>query len=160
MTSDSVSQLVISWVVSVRHMWGLPMNANRYLIEELAGDHAQAMILSRYVKFLQNVQKSPKLAAQFMLQKVFNNVDTITGRNIRYIQEKIGHQFNLLKVNTSWLKKNLKFFEILEDDKWRVGLIKEIVNIEQNFLEVTPHDDDSFLTSDQLKDILEFVSTS
>ena len=97
MTSDSVSQLVISWVVSVRHMWGLPMNANRYLIEELAGDHAQAMILSRYVKFIKNVQKSPKLAAQFMLQKVFNNLDTITGRNIRYIQEKI----NLLKVNTT-----------------------------------------------------------
>ena len=66
------------------------MNAHRYLIEELAGDHAQAMILSRYVKFL---QKSPKLAAQFMLQKVFNNVDTITGRNIRNILDKIGHQF-------------------------------------------------------------------
>ena len=55
---------------------------------------------------------------------------------------------------------NLKFCEISEDDKWRVGLIKEIVNIEQNVIEITPNDDDSFLTSDQLKDILELVSTS
>ena len=77
------------------------MQAHRYLIEELAGEHAQTMILSRYVKFLQNVQKSPKLAAQLMLQKVYKDVNTITGRNIRYIKDKIGHQYDLLTVNTS-----------------------------------------------------------
>ena len=160
MTSDSVNQLVNSWSVSVRHMWGLPMQAHRYLIEQLAGEHAQAMILSRYVKFLQNVQKSPKLAAQFMLQKVYKNVNTITGRNIRYIQDKVGHNHDLLKVNTSWLKNKIKFCEIDEGDKWRVGLIKEVVDIKQNKLEIKPNDEDSFLSRDQLQDIIDFVSTS
>ena len=136
------------------------MQAHRYLIEQLAGEHAQAMILSRYVKFLQNVQKSPKLAAQFMLQKVYKNVNTITGRNIRYIQDKVGHNHDLLKVNTSWLKNKIKFCEIDEGDKWRVGLIKEVVDIKQNKLEIKPNDEDSFLSRDQLQDIIDFVSTS
>ena len=95
-----------------------------------------------------------------MLQKVFNNVNTITGRNIRYIQDKIGHQHDLLTVNISWLKKNIKFCEINEGDKWRVGLIKEVANIKQNKLEIKPDDDDSFLSRDQLQDIIDFVSTS
>ena len=95
-----------------------------------------------------------------MLQKVYNNVNTITGRNIRYIQDKVGHQYDLLTVNTSWLKNNIKFCEIEEGDKWRVGLIKEIVDIKQTKLEITPNDDDSFLSRDQLQDIIDFVSTS
>ena len=79
-----------------------------------------------------------------MLQKVYNNVNTITGRNIRYIKDKIGHQYDLLTVNTSWLKKNIKFCEIGEGDKWRAGLIKEIVDSKQTKLEITPNDEDSF----------------
>ena len=136
------------------------MQARRYLIEELAGEHAQTMILSRYVKFLQNIQKSMKLAPQLMLQKVYNNVNTITGRNIRYIQDIIGHQHDLLTVNMSWLKKNIKFSEINEGDKWRVDLIKEVVDIKQNKLQINTNDDESFLSQDQLQDIIDFVSTS
>ena len=136
MTSNSANQLINSWSVSVRQMWGLPMQAHRYLIEELAGDHAQAMILSRYIKFLQNAKKSPKLPVQMMLQRVFRNINTITGRNVRHIQDKVGHQHDLLKVRTGWLKSKLKFCEISEEEKWRVGLIKEITNIKQNKLEI------------------------
>ena len=67
LTSEPARQLVNSWSVSVRQMWGLPMQSHRYLIEPLAGDHAQAMLVSRFVKFIQNIKKSPKLATQFML---------------------------------------------------------------------------------------------
>ena len=132
------------------------MQAHRYLIEELAGDHAQAMILSRYIKFLQNAQKSSKLPVQMMLQRVFRNINTITGRNVRHIQDKVGHQHDLLKVNTGWLKNKLKFCEISEEEKWRVGLIEEITNIKQNKLEIEPYDENSFLTHDQLQEINDF----
>jgi hypothetical protein len=74
-------------------------------------------LLSGFVKFLQNIKKSPKITAQFMVQKVFH--------------------------------------------KWRVNLIKEIVNINQHVLEITPYDEvDSFFNSEQLTDILNFVSIS
>ena len=68
-------------------MWALPMQTHRYLIEPLAGEHALTMLISRFVKFLQNIKKSPKLAAQFLLQKVLENVNTVTGRNVRMIKD-------------------------------------------------------------------------
>ena len=120
------------------------------------------MLVSRFVKFIQNTKKSPKLATQFMLQKVFNNVNTVTGRNIRLVKDMIGHDVDVMTVNPRWVKNNIKFSKISEDEKWRINIIKEIVNINQNVLELTPPEDeeDSFLTSEELNDILDFVSTS
>ena len=60
LTSCSVNQLVNSWSVATRHMWGLPYQAHRYLIEALGGQHAQSMLTMRYVKFLQSLKRSPK----------------------------------------------------------------------------------------------------
>ena len=122
------------------------MQSHRYLIEPLAGDHAQDMLVSRFVKFIQNIQKSPKLATKFMLQKVMNNVNTVTGRNVRLVKDMIGHDFDVLTINPAWL----------------IDLIKEIVNINQKVLKLTPTEDeeDSFLTHEELQDILDFVSSS
>ena len=55
LSSDSVKQLVNSWSVSVRNMWNLPYNAHRYLIEQLAGEHAFSMLCIRFVKFMQSI---------------------------------------------------------------------------------------------------------
>ena len=158
LSAESTSQLVNSWSVSTRHMWGLPLQAHRYLIEELGGEHAQTMLIRRYIKFLQNVKKSPKLAVQLLLQKVIGDLNTITGKNVRYILDKIGRQNDILTVNPDSLKNKLKFCEIDNADKWRVNLVKEIVNIKQNVL--TFDQDDSFLSDDQLNDILVYISTS
>jgi hypothetical protein len=68
-------------------MWGLHFQAHRYLVRELGGQHAEEMPVTRYVKFLQTVKKSPKLAVQFMLEKTRNNVNTVTGSNVRFILE-------------------------------------------------------------------------
>ena len=161
LSSPSSSHLVNSWSVSVRHMWGLPHQAHRYLITQLGGAHAEEMIISRYVKFLQSIQKSDKLAVKFMLQKVIGNVETITGRNVRFIENKVGLSCDLLKVSDSWLRSKVKFCEIKQEDMWRVNLIREIININQNALMLSSDEaDDSFLTRDQLMEIVDFVSTS
>ena len=93
-----------------------------------------------------------------MLQKVYRNVNTITGRNVRFIQDKLGPSCNVLDASPTWVKKNIKFWEIRNEDKWRVDLIKEITNINQQVLQFNR--EDSFLTSDQLQEIVDFVSTS
>ena len=102
------------------------------------------------------------LAAQYMLQKVMIYVNTVTGRNVRHIKDMIGHEYDVLTVNPTWLRNRIKFCEISENDKWRIDIIKEIVNIKQTVLELTPaeEDDDSFLTSEQLEELLDFVSCS
>ena len=161
LSSDSTSQLVNSWSVSVRHMWGLPLQAHRYLITQLGGTHAQEMLISRYVKFMQSIQKSDKLAVKYMQQKVFNNVETVTGRNVRYIEDKLGPSCSLLNADTAWVRKKVHFCEFRKEDTWRVNLIREITNINQNTLELSnDEDENSFLSNDQLQEIIDYVSTS
>ena len=142
-----------SWSVSTRHMWDVPRDTHRYMVEELGGQHAQSMLTVRYVKFLQWMKKSPKLVVQFLLEKVEKDMRTVTGRNLRYIQEKIEFRKDLFKVKISWLKKNINFCEIPENEKWRVNFVEEIVNIRQNVFKLD-HDDESFLTCDQLSEIV------
>ena len=129
-------------------------------MRELGGQHAEEMLITRYVKFLQSIKKSPKLAVQFMLEKIRRNVNTVTGTNIRYIQDKVGyHRGDVLDMKPSLLRKNVRFSQIKEEDLWRVTIIKEIVNINQNTLQLKD-DNGAFLTFEQLNDILEYVSTS
>ena len=159
LSSDSVSHLVNSWSVSTRHMWDVPRETHRYMVEELGGQHAHSMLIVRFVKFLQWMKKSPKLVVQYLLGKVANDMRTVTGRNIRYILEKIEHRKDLFKVKISWLKKRINFCEIPDNEKWRVNFVEEIVNIRQNVFKLDL-DDDSFLTSDQLSEILDYLCTS
>ena len=136
LTSPSVSQLVNSWSMSVRYMWDLPLQSHRYLIEQLGGQHAESMLIIRYVKFIQSLAKSPKMCVQFLLQKVLKNVETVTGRNVAYITRKTGHKFDILSVTPNLLKRSLKFCNMKTEDKWRVNMIKEVTNIKQNMLKL------------------------
>jgi hypothetical protein len=132
-----------------------------YLIEPLAGENALTMLISRFVKFLQNIKKSPKLAAQFLLQKVLENVNTVTGRNVRMIKDIIGHDYDILLIIPAWLWNKVKFCEISEQEKCRVNFIEEITNINQMVLNLpATADEDSFLTSEQLNEIIEHLCIS
>ena len=148
-----------SWSVSTRLMWDVPRETHRYMVEELGGQHAQTMLIVRYVKFLQNMKKSSKLAVQCLLEKVAKDMRTVTGRNIRYILERIEYKKDIFEVKAGWLKKNLTFCKIPENEKWRVNFVEEIVNVRQNVFKLD-HNDDSFLTSDQLSEILDYICTS
>ena len=85
LSGENTSKLINSWSVAVRHMWGLPYNSSRSFIEALGGPHAKIMLMCRYVKFIQTVIKSSKLAAIFLLHRSIKNVNTVTGRNVNYI---------------------------------------------------------------------------
>ena len=76
LSSNACKQLVNSWSVSVRQMWNLPFNAHRYLIEPLSGHHAETMLFSRYVNFVQNcILKSTKHAVILLFLKVSKNIN-------------------------------------------------------------------------------------
>ena len=157
--SDSVKRLLNSWSVSVRHMWELPYSAHKYLVEPLSGDHAFKMLVIRHVKFLQSIRGSSKLAAQLMLSKTIQNVNTTTGKNVQFIQGVIGENQNLFKVSGNWLKKIIDFYKMDQNDHWKVDLIREIANIKQGVL-CLDDANDNFFTMDDFKTIIDFVSTS
>jgi uncharacterized UPF0160 family protein len=135
-------------------MWGLPYAAHKYLIEPLSGQHAFTMLISRYVKFLQSARKSTKIAVQYLLEKVVRNLNTITGKNVRFVLDKTGGQ-DIFKVNPLNIKKNLKFNTISEENAWRVNLVKELTNVKQNILSLD--ENENSLTTEELEEIIEYV---
>ena len=146
-----------SWSVSNRHLWDLTNHAHRYFVEPLGGTHARRMLVSRYVSFVQSVKKSPKLTVQLLLQMSKDNLETVTGRNIRYILTEL-NQEDIFKIKKSYIKKNLKFAPAAEEDDWKIEFVKEITNVKQNVLHVEGNDHGQF-TTEELDELVNYLTT-
>ena len=157
LTSRNVRMLENSWSVSVRYMWDLPNNSHRYFVEPLGGTHAKSMLMSRYVSFIQSAKRSAKLVVQQLLQMTKDNVETVTGKNIRYILTELD-QSDIFKVNKISIKKKFKFAPIQPADEWKVKFVKELTDVKQNVLSI-PDDPNGQFTPDELDDILNYITT-
>ena len=91
-----------------------------------------------------------------ILNRCLKNLNTVTGRNVKFIENEIGSS-SILKIKPSEIKRKLKFCEIDKEDYWKVGFVKEITNIKQNVLELEP--DDNRLTTEELNDIINYLVT-
>ena len=158
LSSPGTQAITNSWSVAVKHMWGLPHSAHRYLVEKLGGTHAKTMLMLRYIKFIQSIKKSPKLAVQFLYQKIHRNTNTITGRNIAYILNATGYT-QMEDVNITKVKNTIKFAETTEDNSWKIEFLKEIVNIKHNVL-VLKDDEEVAFENDDFDFIIDYLSTS
>ena len=81
--------------VSVRHMWDLPNHAHRYFVEPLGGTHVRKMLVMI-------CDMCPKLTVQVLLQMSKDNLETVTGRNIRYILTEL-NQEDISKIKKSYI---------------------------------------------------------
>ena len=113
-------------------------------------------MLTMFIVYILSPSRSPKMCVQLLLQKVLRNVNTITGKNVEYIQRKTGYRYDVLTVKPNILKRDIKFCEIKTEDKWRAEFIREMTNIKQN---VVTLDGEGF-TSQELDMLIEFVSTT
>ena len=115
------------------------------------------MLYSRYATFLQSAQKSSKLTVLLLLQIVKNDLQTVTGKNIRHILADV-EQEDIFKLKKEDIKKKVKFAPIQPDDKWKVQLVKEITNVKQNVLNLEGNENGQF-SNDELSDIVNYVTT-
>ena len=112
-------------------MWDVPYMTHRYMVEPLGGEHALTMIISRYIKFIKTLKKSPKIAVQYLIEKVSRNCNTLTGKNIHFILEKPNiEDIHLAKL--SQIREVFRFQPIAKENLCRINFAKEIVNLKQN----------------------------
>ena len=158
MSSQNYKMMINTWSVAVRHMWDLPHNTHRHFIEELSGTHASTMLICRFVNFIKSIKKSPKRAVQFLYQKVKNNLNTVTGRNVQFVVETTGSR-NIEDININQVKKNMKFCEVDPSESWKANFIREVVNLKQNVLFLDDEAEVVFENED-LDYIVEYLATS
>ena len=157
MEGKHTSQLINSWSVAVRHMWDIPLNSHRWCIESFGGTHAQVMLVTRYINFIQSLQKSSRRAVLLLFQKCKNNLLTVTGRNVDFVQKQLNHS-DICSMKINDVKKRYKFSEVSREDSWKVSFVKEITNIKQNILHLEASDNQ--FSIEELNEIINFIVTS
>ena len=157
LTSTQAKSIINSWSVSVKHMWDIPIQSHRYLIEPLGGTHLKTMLYSRFVKFIWSIECGNKMAAKLLLEMIKYNTETITGRNMKLILMQLDKR-DIESVNNITLK-NLKFCELPKTEEWRISSIKELTNIRQGKLCVQ-FDQGIGMENNETEDILEFLACS
>ena len=112
---------------SVKVMAGLPYATHRYLVGNIAGGHIKLRLIKNYLGFIKRIQKSSKLVLRQLYQLVCTDVRTVTGSNLRNI---------LILTNTAnvddlhpALVDNIKYHEVEVDQMWRIGLVRELLDI-------------------------------
>ena len=156
--SENVRKLINSWSVSVRLMWNLPRQAHTELIEPLSGTHAKTMLYSRFVQFIQSIQKSSKSAAHFLLELIKNNKETVTGRNIDIILRQTDEN-DIMTIKAKQLKNKMVFKELPVENKWKIDIIKELTNVKQNNLVIEFTDENEKLTRKEMQAMIDLAAT-
>ena len=149
--------IIDSWSVSIRYMWGLPLQTHRHLIEPLGGTHAKTMLYTRFMKFVQSIRKNPKLAPYYLLEKIKDDGNTITGKNLKLI---LGNEKNdIFKEDIKELAKNIRLCQPEVNNSWKVNIIKELTQLKLNLLSIKFGNNDDTFTKDEIQDMIDFVAT-
>ena len=90
--------------------------------------------MKRFLSFTEQIQKSQKQLPKQMLKIIRRDVRSTTGSNLRQIL------LHTNKDHVEHLKSSdilqIKYHPIKEEDKWKTGVIKELIQINNKKLEV------------------------
>ena len=110
------------------------------------------MLMKRFLSFLDQIEKSKKVLPKKILKLVKKDARSTTGANLRKMM------LLLDKVQVEDITKkdvdNFKYAEVPPNDAWKVGIVKEIIDVRNSSLEV-----ENFV-DEELNEILEYVCTS
>ena len=142
-------RLYAAWNNVIRNIFKLPRRTHRYLIEPVSeSPHLKCMLTNRFIKFYNNLYSCDKTVI----------------KNLRCIQERDARSTfgaNILKLclcnnnmNPLQLSRNIVSYNTVPvNEFWRVDLIKEILLIWHNNLEI-------HFNAQELSNILDFVAES
>ena len=150
--SKEVTALEKTWNVSIRRMLNLPRESHTYLVEPISEvPHIRTILARRFLTFVQSIRVSNKKPLRELLRVLEYDTMSVTGGNLRQI---------LIHTNIDDVR-NLKPCDVTEKykvipsgEEYRVEVIKEIIQIRNNQLEVPGFE------KQELEEILRFVCVS
>jgi hypothetical protein len=113
---------------SIKIMAGLPYSTHRYLIEPLAETkHMKIKLMRDYLGFIRRIRDSPKPVLRQLYRVASSDVRTVTGSNLRNIL-LLTDKMQVDDLEPS-LVENIMYHKIEDKDMWRVGLVKELLDL-------------------------------
>ena len=136
----------------MRRMFDLPRETHCYLIEGVSEqDHVRTLLAKRFLNFIQAVRNSKKQVLRSLLRVVEYDTLSVTGRNLSSILLKT-EVHDVRKLKPSDIKE--KYRKLPSSEEYRLGFIKELVDVKNNKLEVNGFNDD------ELEEILQHLCVS
>ena len=142
--SKDCQRIYNAWNVTVRQAFKVPRNTHRYLIEPVSqSPHLKTLLCSRYCRFVDSILNSPKLQVRMIGRQCVADLRTKMGNNILNISKECGLVWNGEVLPTSTVvKKSMKFVSVPECEKWREGVLSELLSGE---LQVDGFEEDEIL---------------
>ena len=120
-------------------MLDLPYATHRSLIQPLTGaTHVKLVLIKRFLGFLEKIRVSSKKALNMLVMEAMKDVKSVTGRNLRNIMLLVGESRVEDVCYVDYAR--LKYFKLDDDEKWKVSMIQEIIDLKQVELEVPGFD--------------------
>ena len=138
---------------SVKVMADLPFGTHRNLIEAVSGQqHMSLTLIRNYLNFIQKVRQSSKQVMKQLYNVAKSDVHTTTGCNLRNIL-LLTDLSSIDDLKPSTVGK-IKYKEIMDEDKWRIPLIKEVMDMKSG--NTSPPEG---WTLEEMAEILDFACT-
>ena len=137
---------------SVKIMLDLPFATHLYLIQPITGqEHVKIILARRFLTFIEKIKNSAKPPLVMLLSEAMADVRSITGSNCRNIMLLVGK--NSVNDVCTADSSSIKYFDVQAENKWRVPLARELIEIKTNHLEVPGFEEE------ELNSILDFTCT-
>ena len=132
-------------------MADLPYATHRYLIEPVSEQkHMSIQLIQNFVGFMEKIRNSTKQILKMLYQITRKDVKTVTGSNLRNILCLTDLcDVDMLDKNSV---ANLKYSSVDEDNRWRVSMVKELIDMKNSL-----DDPLNGWEPEELDEILEFA---
>ena len=152
--SGECDRIYRCWNVAVRKLFGVDRKTHRFLIEPLSESiHPKVILLSRMVGFYKAQIESPKFCVRFLVRLSEGDKRTVLGKTLDHLRTACGLAHDeTMKLTPSLIKRSLKYMELPEDEKWRVPLLKELIESKDDRQMTIP----GFTTS-EVDEMLDYV---
>ena len=132
---EAASKVFRAWSTAVKLAWEVPRGTRTFLMQQVLASgltSARVDILARFPAFFRGLVSSPSKEVSVMANLVGQDLRSVTGQNLRYIEECIGS--NPVLCSASKLKEQLYNTEMVEtpgQDSWRLGYLSNLLQQRQ-----------------------------
>ena len=110
----------------------IPRETHRFLIEEISESiHPKVMLVKRFMKFHETLQKTKKFGVRYLCELSSNNMMTAYGQNLRnttWMSDKVVRSTNVINI--------IKYAPVPDNEKWKISVIKDLLEVKWNFSEI------------------------
>ena len=138
-------------------MFEIPKETHCWMVEELShGKHAQTMIFSRYIKFIDSLVNNKRPTIRSLFKIVSKSVLSVTGSNMRYIMMKTHVPVIAGNTKPQAIKTN-RVYTVPDHEEWRIPLLRSLLELRNKQWEVLFDEEEGQLMPNEIQMMIEEV---